>query len=177
MKHGLASWALIAGILQVNAATAQDIPPAYQQAAIANGIPADIFYAVALAESGRDIGRYHPLRPWPWTLNIHGEGIYYNDRQSAWRAAVASIAKQQTSVDIGLMQVNWRYHRHRLMSPWRALDPHANLQVAAEILKYCQQRLADWWASVGCYHSPSNVERALRYRERVRAHWRALIKR
>ena len=168
---------LTVGILQGSVANGQDIPLAYRQVAAANDIPADIFYAVALAESGRDIGRYHPLRPWPWTLNIHGEGVYFSDRQSAWQAIVASIAMQRTSIDIGLMQVNWRYHRHRLMSPWQALDPYTNLRAAAEILKYCQQRLADWWASVGCYHSPSNVERALRYRERVRAHWRALIKR
>ena len=50
-------------------------------------------------------------------------------------AAMAAIAKQQTSVDLGLMQVNWRYHQERLVDPWQALDPHRNLQVAAEILK------------------------------------------
>ena len=169
-------WVLIAGILQGNAAAAQDIPSAYRHVAMANGIPADIFYAMALTESGRDLGRQRPLRPWPWTLNIHGEGAYFSDRQSAWQAIVASITIRRTSIDIGLMQVNWRYHRDRLMSPWQALDPYTNLQAAAEILKFCQQRLSDWWASVGCYHSPSNEERALRYRERVRAHWQFLNK-
>ena len=175
MSGKIAAWVLIVGVLQESSAFATDIPAAYRQVAIANGIPADIIYAVALAESGRNLGDHRPLRPWPWTLNIHGEGVYFNDRQSAWRAAVASIARQRTSVDIGLMQVNWRYHSQRLIDPWRALDPYANLQAAAEILMNCQQRLSDWWASVGCYHAPSNPERARRYRERVRAHWRSLV--
>ena len=29
----------------------------------------------------------------------------------------------------------------------------------------------DWWAAVGCYHAPSNAERAARYRERVKRIW------
>ena len=166
---------LIVSLVSGSAALAGDIPPAYRQVAVANGIPADIFYAVALAESGRHLGDERPARPWPWTLNIHGEGVYFSDRRSAWHAIVAAIGKQWTSVDIGLMQVNWRYHQHRLLDPWRALDPHVNLQVAAEILKRCQQRLSDWWDSVGCYHSPANAERAKRYQERVRGHWRSVV--
>ena len=159
-----------------DSALADSIPPAYRQVAIAHRIPADIFYALALAESGRRLGDQQRLRPWPWTLNIHGQGVYYSDRHSAWRAAMAAIARQQTSVDIGPMQVNWRYHRKRLQDPWRALDPYRNLHVAAEILLDCQQRLGDWWQSVGCYHAPSNRERAQRYRERVRAHWLSLAR-
>jgi hypothetical protein len=167
---------LTVGVLPVSVAIGQDIPPAYRQVAAANDIPADIFYAVALSESGRDLGPDRPMRPWPWTLNIHGEGRYFANRQSAWRAIVASIVSDRPSVDIGPMQVNWRYHRSALIDPWRALDPYANLQVAAEILKSCQQRLIDWWASVGCYHSPASSERAKRYRERVRGHWQSLVR-
>ena len=167
---------LTAGFLQGSVANGQDIPLAYRQVAAANDIPADIFYAVALAESGRKLGPGRPMRPWPWTLNIHGEGQYFTNRQSAWRAIMASIVSDRPSVDIGPMQVNWRYHGLSLIDPWRALDPYANLQVAAEILKGCQQRLIDWWESVGCYHSPSNPERAKRYRERVRIHWQSLVR-
>ncbi len=154
---------------------ASEIPTAYYQVARANDIPADIFYAIALTESGRSVGTDQVFRPWPWTLNIHGKGIFFRNRHSAWRATQAAIAQHQTLVDIGLMQVNWRYHRDRLIDPWRALDPHQNLQVAAEILLDCYERLTDWWASVGCYHAPANPDRARRYRERVRSHWQSLV--
>jgi hypothetical protein len=166
---------LVLGFAEAAPRSAADIPPAYRRVALAHSIPADIFYAVALAESGRRVGEQSVPRPWPWTLNIHGEGIYFGDRRSAWRAATAAIAKQQTSVDIGLMQVNWRYHHRRLLDPWNALDPYRNLQVAAEILADCQQRLRDWWQSVGCYHAPSDPDHAERYRARVRAHWQSLV--
>lgn len=165
---------LIIVFLNASAVFASDIPLAYRQVAAANRIPPDIFYAIALAESGRDLGASRPVRPWPWTLNIHGEGVFFVDRRSAWRALATSIANQRTSVDIGLMQVNWRYHGRRLLDPWRALDPHVNLQVAADILKSCQERLIDWWLAVGCYHAPSDPERAARYRRRVRARWQSL---
>ena len=163
-------------LLQGAAAFAAEIPSAYRQVARAHGIPADIFYAMALAESGRKLGPDRPFRPWPWTLNIHGKGRYFNDRQSAWRAIMASIVSDRPSVDIGPMQVNWRYHGLSLIDPWRALDPYANLQVAAEILKGCQQRLIDWWESVGCNHPTSNPERAKRYRERLRIPGQSLVR-
>ena len=173
-RVSLAIMLLVGGVVLWDTACAGEIPPAYRQVALIKGVPADIFYAIALAESGRKLGANQPRRPWPWTLNIHGEGLFFSDRHSAWRAVVTALAKQQSSVDIGLMQVNWRYHHRRLIDPWRALDPYRNLQVAAEILQRCYERSSDWWQAVGCYHSPSNPERAQRYRERVRVHWQSL---
>ena len=174
-RISLAIILLASGVVPWELASASEIPPAYRQVALIKGVPADIFYAIALAESGRKLGDNHPRRPWPWTLNIHGKGLYFSDRQSAWRAVVTALAMQQSSVDIGLMQVNWRFHRDRLIDPWRALDPHRNLHVAAEILQRCYERSSDWWQAVGCYHSPSNPERAQHYRERVRAHWQSVV--
>ena len=149
------------------------LPPVYRWIAADRDIPAGLFYAVALAESGRTVpasGR----RPWPWTLNIAGEGVYFNSRWEAWRALDESIQAGQDSVDIGLMQVNWHYHQARLGNTWLALDPTHNLSVGADILKDCYQKRRDWWASVGCYHAPSNQARAQRYRARVVALWREL---
>ena len=166
---------LIVGLSGACLAGATEIPPAYRQVALANEIPADIFYAVALAESGRRLGDSPIRRPWPWTLNIHGEGAYFSDRRSAWRAAIAAIARQRTSVDFGLMQVNWRYHHERLGDPWQALDPYHNLRVGADILRECFTSERDWWASVGCYHAPANPARAERYRRRVLSRWQRLI--
>ncbi len=146
------------------------VPAAYRDAAARHGIPAELFYAIALTESGKQVDTGH--RPWPWTLNIAGRGAYFDSREAAWLALHQSLANGQSSVDIGLMQVNWRWHGEALGSSWRALDPHHNLSVAAGILKRCYRERQDWWASVGCYHAPSNEQRARRYRERVIAHWR-----
>ena len=150
------------------------VPSAYCLVAAEYEIPGPLFYAIALAESGKMIGPINRRRPWPWTLNIAGDGVYFKNRWQAWRALDESLRAGETSVDIGLMQVNWRYHRARLGNTWLALDPTHNLNVGADILKDCYQKRRDWWASVGCYHAPSNQARAKRYRARVRALWREL---
>ncbi len=151
------------------------VPSAYRLVAADYGIPVQLFYAVALAESGKTIESTKRRRPWPWTLNIAGEGRYFRTRWQAWRALDQSLRSGQDSVDIGLMQVNWRFHQDRLGNSWLALEPHTNLTVGAEILKRCYAERRDWWASVGCYHAPSDSHRAKRYRNRVAAHWRELM--
>ena len=166
---------LVNCIVHGDAASASEIPAAYRQIALSNRIPAEIFYAIALAESGRNLGANQARRPWPWTLNIHGKGMFFSDRHSAWRTIVAALAKQQSSVDIGLMQVNWRYHHERLGDPWQALDPYHNLRVGADILRECFTSERDWWASVGCYHAPANPARAERYLRRVLSRWQRVV--
>ena len=153
------------------------VPSAYRGIATEHGIPARLFYAIALAESGRTLASTSSPRPWPWTLNIAGEGLYFNSRWEAWRALDESLRAGQDSVDIGLMQVNWRFHHDKLQSTWLALEPRHNLRVAASILRACYRQRRDWWLSVGCYHAPSNTERASRYQQRVTALWRQVTQR
>lgn len=152
------------------AATA--VPDGYRRVADAHGIPSDVFYAVALAESGTRIEPLRALRPWPWTLNVQGDGRFYPSRHTATSALQAVLASGRTSVDVGLMQVNWRYHQNALGGLVEALDPYRNLQVAAGILSACYRSRGDWWVAVGCYHAPNDEPRAERYRERVKLIWR-----
>ena len=133
-----------------------------------------MFYAIALAESGRAVAQRGSIRPWPWTLNVHGEGRYYASRSAATKALYEAIAAGRVSVDIGPMQVNWRYHGAAFPSLDAALDPYRNLSVAAAILARCYRQRREWWAAVGCYHAPNNPSRAARYRARVKKHWQAL---
>jgi hypothetical protein len=161
------------GFRAVSAGASEAVPAAYRHVAAIHGIPTDLFYAVALTESSRTV-EGSLRRPWPWTLNIGGEGHFFTSRVEAWLALDASLRDGQQSVDIGLMQVNWRYHRTRLKSSWLALEPYRNLGVAAEILRDCYRQRRDWWASVGCYHAPADEQRAERYRNRVMVHWRQL---
>lgn len=163
------------GIFCLNLAHADNaVPSAYRSVAVKYGIPVRLLYAVALAESGKTIAAINRRQPWPWTLNIAGKGVYFGSRLAAWQALDQSLRDGETSVDIGLMQVNWHFHQHRLGNSWLALEPIHNLTIGAEILKDCYKNRRDWWASVGCYHAPSDGVRAKRYRKRVAAHWRQL---
>src|SRR5262245_42586382 len=64
-------------------------------------------YAIALQESRRHRpdGRF---RPWPWTLHSHSEGALYFDTYEAVLAKLKSLlARGETNIDVGLMQINW----------------------------------------------------------------------
>ena len=154
----------------------EQVPEGYRSIATENGIPSAMLYAVALTESATRLTNSNIYRPWPWTLNVAGQGYFFDSRVEAWQALKNWIRQGRRSIDIGLMQVNWRYHKKKLGTPWQALDPYHNLRVGAAILQDCYQTRQDWWASVGCYHSPSNVQRAERYRKRVVTHWRRITR-
>ena len=126
------------------------------------------------SESGRQRADFRGPRPWPWTLNIRGEARFFNGRSAAEAALKRALSTGEDVIDVGLMQVNWRYHQARLGSAQGALDPVRNLRIGARILSECHRARADWWAAVGCYHAPADPDRAARYQARVRQHWHRL---
>ena len=158
----------------MNGLRADEVPPAYRLIAREYAIPAALFYALALTESGQSSRSQARLRPWPWTLNIGGQGQYFSSRKDAWLVLQRALTNQERSVDIGLLQVNWRYRHSALGSSWQALDPYHNLRVGAAILKRCYTAAPDWQKSLGCYHAPNDLVRAAKYAARVTAHWRQI---
>lgn len=165
---------LVAAVIPSWIGATGTVPEGYRRIAAAHGIPEKLLYAVALAESGKRIDVLRSTRPWPWTLNVQGEGRYYGNRREAEVAVHRALARGQRSVDIGLMQVNWSYHGTSLRSVEMAIDPYHNLEVGAQILAGCFRKQGDWWAAVGCYHAPNDAKRAMQYRNRVRRIWSRL---
>lgn len=167
---------LTLGIISYGEVLADEIPSAYVIVSQAYHVPADILYAVALTESGKDYQGKH--LPWPWTLNIAGLGVYCATQDEA-KALLLRKISEQPSIDIGLMQINWRWHQHRFKSFDDALLPMRNLSVGAMILGEQFNDTQDWWKAVGRYHSPGqnaqSRRNAERYRQRVHKHWRALF--
>ena len=166
---------LIAGLVfSGTCRSADSVPAGYRTVAEEYGIPHSLLYALALTESGKQITPTGEYRPWPWTLNVAGQGYFFESRLTAWQALTAHLTDGKRSIDIGLAQINWRYHQQRLGTPWQALDPYHNLRVGARILHDCYQTRQEWWGSVGCYHAPANPQRADRYRSRVLSRWQRI---
>jgi hypothetical protein len=104
------------------------------------GIHVNTLYSIAVQESGMrwDDGS---LRPWPWTLYVNKsqdgvkKGAYrYRTRAAAETALQRLIDKGIDNIDVGLMQVNLHWHRHRVVKPTHLLTPLINVRVAATIL-------------------------------------------
>ena len=120
----------------------------YIEAARGAGVPSDLLIAIAGAESG-----YHP-----WALNIKGHQVFCRSREEAENV----LAETPTDdVDIGLMQINWRFWGPRSGMPSKQclLDPRRNLELGAAILKDGLSRGGSLWHRISNYHAGGPAER------------------
>ena len=156
-------------------AQAETPPPAYQRAALAGGVPPEVLYAVAKMESNFNskIGIY----PWPWTLNVKGQGFYFATRAEACNAALVALERHgKYGVDIGLTQQNWGWiGAQHYASPCDALSPVDNHNTAAIELRKCFDKEGDWVMAAGCYHRPAGGEPARLYRQQFTKKYRQVL--
>lgn len=146
------------------------VPPAYRVAAQAHDVPSALLYAVATVESKvmLDVGR----RPWPWTLNIRGAAYRYSSRADACRALREAL-RSTSVVDVGIAQLNVRWQPQlfgsgrRFADPCDGLDPYANLEEAARLIRGHFDECGDWIIAAGRYHRPAGGSPAARYRREV----------
>lgn len=174
MDHGIRAWLLSASLMQsISVPALESLPVAYQIISDAYRVPPDILYAVALTESGRLYRGTH--LPWPWALNIDGRSIYCRSQEEAL-ARIEQALVLKKAVDVGVMQISWRWHWYRFASAAQMLTPIHNLKVGAAILREQFEITSQWWVAVGRYHDPgqdaASLESAQRYRTRVMQHWR-----
>lgn len=160
----------VLSILSLQGRFASAEPEQYEAVAEYVGVPPDVLYAMAVTESG--MYREGAVSPWPWTLNIEGKAQRYDTRQAMFDGLMDALQGGKSSVDIGLMQVNWYWQYEKLSSPWTITDPVANLKTGASILKEHYEDTGDWWEAVGRYHRPSQEPKhravAERYTNRVK---------
>jgi len=137
---------LLAGVRQCDAAL--------QAAARATGVPLRLLRALAPVESGLRSRAGVASLAWPWTINANRYGrFHFRTRAAAERHLRALLEAGIDNVDVGCMQVNWRWHRRALSSPAAALTPAVNAQYAARMLRAYHDRTGSWAKAVGLYHS------------------------
>lgn len=114
-------------------------------------VDARVLAGIALNESGLN------GRAWPWTLNVAGRSFYFRSREDAYRAVTSLLSRQRCDFDVGIMQINWCYHRSRFASPWDALAPATNIHVAEDILNENYQKTGSVAKAVSRYHNANPV--------------------
>jgi hypothetical protein len=74
----------------------------------------------------------------------------------------------QRNIDVGIMQVNLRWHGHCVAKPKHLLNPNINLEIGAKLLAEAIQSSPDNLAlGIGRYYSWKNVTAAVEYGQRV----------
>ncbi len=139
-----------------------------------HGIPKHLLMAIANTESGR----YHPAArrtmPWPWTLNIEGQGYYFDTLHDAATAIRRAKQRGKESIDVGCMQVNLKHHPHAFSGVTEALNPARNVEYAAKFLRQNYDELRSWPKAIAAYHSRT-ASRGRNYLKTVRKKWRDIV--
>ncbi len=118
------------------------------------GIPDGVLPAVARVESGRQ------GRAWPWTLNQAGAGSFHATKEEALAKLDEILATGTQNVDLGCMQLNWRWHSAEFPDAATMLDPVANTRYAARFLLSLKDRHGNWDSAVAAYHSTGSARGA-----------------
>jgi len=121
-------------------------------AGAAEGLPEGLLPAISLVETGKSDGKGGRM-PWPWTLNRGGESHYLDDASAALAKLDEILATGTTNVDVGCMQLNWKWHSKAFSSRADMLDPVRNTAYAARFLKELHSQLGSWELATAAYHS------------------------
>ena len=136
----------------------------------AHGIPAYLLAAIARVESGRRDQVSGTFNPWPWTINMDGQGSFYDNQAQAVAAARAMRHRVTNSIDVGCMQISLVHHPDAFPSLTRAFDPSANADYGARFLVQLFEKSGSWPKAVELYHS-ATPDLGQDYQRKVYAAW------
>ncbi|WP_254786704.1 transglycosylase SLT domain-containing protein [Methylomonas sp. LWB] len=126
-----------------------------------------ILYAVALMESRKN-GEQNRVMPWPWAINNAGNSFIPNSQQEAEALLNQMLDQGKRNIDVGIMQVNLRWHGHRVAKPELLLIPSTNLEIGASVLSVAIQSVPGNLAhGIGRYYSWKNEPAAIQYGQKV----------
>lgn len=135
-----------------------------------NRLPARLLEAISLTETGRADPVSSRIRPWPWTINAEGEGLFFNTKAQAIDAVRALQQRGVQSIDVGCLQVNLMFHPNAFASLDDAFDPRSNANYAARFINALRASGKDLMQAIGAYHSET-PRLGDAYRTLVLARW------
>ncbi|MDC3090593.1 lytic transglycosylase domain-containing protein [Paracoccaceae bacterium] len=134
-----------------------------------HGLPENILLSISRVESG-----YKKVdgvrRAWPWALNAGGDSAYFLTKEEALVSLNKRIKKGVTNIDVGCMQLNFRWHKEFFKNLSDMINPEKNVDYGARFLKKLHQRHGSWEKAVKYYHS-SKSKFNVRYYKKVKAVW------
>lgn len=132
-----------------------------------------LLYAVSLIESSSAGGK--GVGPHPYAIRSPSTA-YYPESFTEASTLLPTLIEEHPSVDIGIMQINWRWHYDKVSHPNELLDPTTNIFVGARILRdSINSKPGNLVMGIGTYHSPTPI-RAENYGQRVLAVYNNLKK-
>jgi soluble lytic murein transglycosylase-like protein len=143
--------ALLAAAIGCGPARAGSCEKEIAGAAQRYGVPLAVFYAVGLNETGGPNGLQ------PYAMNIDGRPSANPTLQDGLAAFAAARRNGARLIDVGCMQINYKYHGAKFASVAEMFDPAHNIDYAARFLKELRAREGSWTLAVARYNAgPDN---------------------
>lgn len=134
---------------------AQDLSQICDQAAAyasrETGVPLSVLQAISLNETGQRRGG--AMRPWPWTVNMEGKGVWFDTEDEARAFVYRNYKRGARSFDVGCFQINYKWHGQAFASIEEMFQPQPNALYAAKFLLELYNEKGDWSSAAGAYHS------------------------
>ncbi len=115
------------------------------------GVPISVLKAISLNETGRKMAG--AFRPWPWTVNMEGEGHWFDSQDDARAFVFKEFKRGARSFDVGCFQINYKWHGQEFDSIDAMFDPLENALYAAKFLNDLYAETGTWTKAAGAFHS------------------------
>lgn len=125
-----------------------------------HNIPKGLLLAVAKTESNLEA----------YALNISGRPHLFKDKNIASQTIRRALDEGITNIDIGVAQINYKWHGHKFSSIDDMLSPEVNIKYAAKLLAKLKQQHGNWHRAIRIYHS-SKPKHNRQYSRRVVLCW------
>ncbi|MBN8828951.1 MAG: transglycosylase SLT domain-containing protein [Sphingobacteriia bacterium] len=122
---------------------AESCKPYFKRASSDFGIPNGVLQTVSHIEA----------RKHPWTINVKGKGYYFKTKEYAVDYVNKLIKAGYKNIDIGCMQVNFKYHGKNFTNLEEMFEPEINVTYAAKFLSTNYKEFKDWKKAVAAFHS------------------------
>lgn len=132
-------------------------------------LPTSLLMSVALTESGRKLSSGEFVS-WPWTINNSGKGKFFKNKMEAVNHVKKLVRDGKKNIDLGCMQINYKYHPNAFINFENAFEPDVNVKWAAQFLNSLFNKFGSWKEAVGYYHSYRTSKR-LKYSSKVFNTW------
>jgi len=127
-----------------------------------NQIPSGLLAAIAKLESNTQA----------YALNVNGNAVFNKSLEEASGIVKKKLASGLKNIDLGVMQLNYRWHGDKFSNISQMLMPENNIKYAANLLRSLRNRYGTWHKAVRYYHS-AKPEHHRKYSQRVVAYWLA----
>jgi soluble lytic murein transglycosylase-like protein len=103
-------------------------------------------------------------------INVAGKPVIVTNNNEALKVIADAQENGIRNIDMGVMQLNYRWHSNAFANIQEMLNPKRNIEYAAKFLLRLKKEHGTWYAAICNYHS-SKPNHQIKYSYKVVMRW------